>query len=156
MIYTLYAFDAADRTTGPDYTPGQVYIIELLSNYSSRRCKGRFHKLISILEEGWRFAGAKFSCKLLMQLLKLLLISLHDFHYYVVWNWQFIEPNKWCCSLVDLNMLWIREWPELAPDICSGRILGFLELFASANPEANTCAYLSGLTIIIPRLKRGN
>ena len=46
----------------------------------------------------------------------------------------------------------IREWPE----ICSGRISGFLELFASANTEANTCAYLSGLTIIIPRLKPGN
>src|SRR6218665_1108824 len=41
---------------------------------------------------------------------------------------------------------------EIAPDICSGRISGFLELFASANTQANTCAYLYGLTIIIPRL----
>jgi len=38
----------------------------------------------------------------------------------------------------------------LRPDIW------FLELFAKANTEANTCAYLSGLTIIIPCLKRGN
>jgi len=53
-----------------------------------------------------------------------------------------------------------REWPEIAPDICSGRISGFLELFASANIQANTeentYAYLSGLTIIISHLKRGN
>jgi len=43
-------------------------------------------------------------------------------------------------------------WPEIAPDICSGRISGFWELFSSAN----TCAYLSGLTSIILRLKRWN
>jgi len=41
-----------------------------------------------------------------------------------------------------------RSGHLLRPDI------GFLELFASANTKANTCAYLSGLTIIIPRLKR--
>jgi len=47
-----------------------------------------------------------------------------------------------------------RSGHLLTPDI------GFLELFASANTqantEANTCPYLSGLTIIIPLLKRGN
>ena len=57
-------------------------------------------------------------------------------------------------------MIKTREWPEIALDICTGRILGFLELFASANTQANSeadsCAYLSGLTVIIPRLKRGN
>jgi len=32
---------------------------------------------------------------------------------------------------------------EIAPDICSGRISSFLEIFALANTQANTCAYLS-------------
>jgi len=43
----------------------------------------------------------------------------------------------------------------LRPDI---RFFGTIRVWANnqANTEANTCAYLSGQTVIIPRLKRGN
>ena len=51
--------------------------------------------------------------------------------------------NKGRATLMILH----REWPETAPDIRSGLISGFLELFASANIQentpANTCAYLA-------------
>jgi len=43
---------------------------------------------------------------------------------------------------------------------CSGNLLrldiGLFGIIREANTEANTCAYLSGQTIITPRLKRGN